>query len=428
MKPNRWAIHTHKSFFFHVCRFIAFIMMLSLILSACDLENGERTPSETIISSSQATMALQSDPIQDSIAQRCEQILAFYYDVYTSAEKVAEGNAPVLSGADIAEIEDLLIVAGFDVIVRNGVYPPYLITGDRFHLFWDQVQNSENAEQEVIEISDTGGLSYTLFRNEDGKCSVYFASYGFDSAGRPQALSYEKHTVQDMELTERGNFYYRIFPAGDKHYADYSLIRLTPPDKALYDLTAKYIMPIGYQAANIFLVDWNERDFGDLSFNDLFEYLYSARNGTSINYTEYPINDGTFFKGVTVGYYEIPSELFESTILPYFSVTIESFRKAAFYDEYRAYYPWKPFLTNDAVWYPYIEPSVVGCTENDDGTITLYVDVLSTDLKTDRLFSHKVTIRLLEDGNFQYVGNQITFQMEPGLPPGEVRLSYNRNG
>ena len=65
---------------------------------------------------------------------------------------------------------------------------------------------------------------------------------------------------------------------------------------------------------------------------------------------------------------------------------------------------------------------------NSDGTMTLSVEVLSTDLKTDCLFSHDVTVRPLENGSFQYVGNQTTYQTEYGLPPAESRFEVDQMG
>lgn len=41
--------------------------------------------------------------------------------------------------------------------------------------------------------------------------------------------------------------------------------------------------------------------------------------------------------------------------------------------------------------------------------------MLSTDLKTDCLFAHEVTVRPLENGRFQYVGNKVTYQTEYGF-------------
>ena len=62
---------------------------------------------------------------------------------------------------------------------------------------------------------------------------------------------------------------------------------------------------------------------------------------------------------------------------------------------------------------------------NSDGTLTLTVAMLSTDLKTDCLFAHEVTVRPLENGRFQYVGNKVTYQTEYGLPFCEPRITWN---
>lgn len=51
--------------------------------------------------------------------------------------------------------------------------------------------------------------------------------------------------------------------------------------------------------------------------------------------------------------------------------------------------------------------------------------MLSTDLKTDCLFAHEVTVRPLENGRFQYVGNKVTYQTEYGLPFCEPRITWN---
>lgn len=409
----------------NICKFLALLLLLAAVLPACGQPRDEAEPTQTMHEDTQPL-----DPEREEIEKRCADILAVYYDTYMAAEKTAGDDllkSQVLSDSSIDKIEDILTDTGLDVIDSNGAYPSYLTTPDRFRDFWGKVQRGMDADQELIQISRAGDLVYTVLKNRNGKCTAYYMTYEFDAEGAPCVMNYEKHTVQDMELTDRGNFYYRIYPAGDKSYADYTLIRLNPPDQTLYDLTAKYILPIGYKSANIFVVDWNEEDLGDLSFNDLFEYFYREQNDAWFSAEEYPSGTNTFFDDVAVRYYEIPAGLFETTVMPYFSVSQDNFRDAAFYDGEADCYPWKPYLTNDVVWYPSIEPEVAAYSENVDGTITLYVDVLSTDLKTDCLFSHEVTIRLLENGDHQYVGNKITFQTEVGLPSGVHRLSYSKS-
>ena len=125
--------------------------------------------------------------------------------------------------------------------------------------------------------------------------------------------------------------------------------------------------------------------------------------------------------------YEIPATEFEKIVMPYFNINIETFRKLAQYNAEGDYYPWRPLETNDFVrlWYYTIEPEVTAYTVNSDGTITLTVEVLSTDLKMDCLFTHEVTIRPLENGQFQYVWNCITYQTEYGLPYSVPRLMWD---
>ena len=102
-------------------------------------------------------------------------------------------------------------------------------------------------------------------------------------------------------------------------------------------------------------------------------------------------------------------------------------RDLAFYDGERDSYPWRQLQSEEVVSllrYYTMEPEVTAYKENPDGTLCLTVQVLSTDLKTDCLFSHQVTIRPLEGGGFQFTGNRILTQGEKGLPYCQSRLSW----
>ena len=89
-------------------------------------------------------------------------------------------------------------------------------------------------------------------------------------------------------------------------------------------------------------------------------------------------------------------------------------------------YPWRQIVTNDFVFLHYYtcEPQVVAYKSNSDGTITLTVEMLSTDLKMDCLFAHEVTVRPFSDGTFHYVGNKVIFQTGYGLPFCEPRSTW----
>lgn len=397
------------------------ILLIALILSACGTpveETVQNTSAEETIIENE-TSTLPSDPMQKRVQQRCEEIVWLYDDLYLRADKTEPQNqwdAPVLLQSSIDAIENLLIDEGLDVMDTNGAYPSYLTTAENFYAFWDAVKQQETTEQEVISIRDSGTLVYRLFTYQDGVAYVYNMSYPVDGSADPY---YEKHEVLDWELTDKGNFYYRIYPAGDKHYADYSLIRLVSPDLELYDLTMKYIWAGGYIGTNMFLTDWTENDWKNLSFNDLWEYLYYNYYGEQF------LSDGYTYIQDQYSY-EIPSAEFEKVVLPYFNIDLDTFRELAQYNAEGDYYPWRQVESNDYVFLYYytIDPEVTAYRVNSDGTITLTVEMLSTDLKMDCLFAHEVTIRPLENGQFQYIGNKVTYQTEYGLPYCVPRLMW----
>lgn len=408
------------------------VLMLSMAVffTACGQSSHETAPDsimEETVASTVSTQPLdsvdyiqQTDPMQERLEKRCEEIASLYYDLYLSADKTEPENRwedPTLSQSSIDAIENLLLSAGYDVMDTNGEYPSYLPTSDRFYKFWDTVKRREVAEQEVITILETGNLSYRLFTYNEGGAYFYCMVYYQDGVTEPY---FEKHEIKDWELTEKGNFYFRILPADDKHYPDFTLIRLVSPNIELYDMTLRYIMPVNYLATNLFLIDWTESDFSKVSFNDLFEFLYYSRHGRQVGSNNYTFAPNRYS-------YEIPAAEFEEIVMPYFNIDIETFRKLAQYDTESNYYPWRPLETNDFVklWYYTIEPEVTAYTVNSDGTITLTVEVLSTDLKMDCLFVHEVTIRPLENGQFQYVGNRVTYQTEYGLPYSVPRLMWD---
>ena len=393
------------------------LMILVILLSACSGPDDGSRPS---ISNGHSTPESQSDPIQEMIEQRCKEITSMYYDLYVSADKTepqSKWDDPVLSQSSIDAIENLLIEAGLDILDSNGVYPSHLVTADNFYRFWDDATQDQSTEQEIIAICENGSLSYRLFIHQDGVTYVHSMGYSIDGDSE---TNYEKHKVLEWELTDEGNFYYRIYPAGNKSYSDFALIRMVESDVELYDLTMKYIWAGGYVGTNIFLIDWTEDDFGDLSFNDLFESLYYDCNGKQFSPEgyEYIIEQDCCM---------IPAAEFEAVVRPYFDIDMEVFREMARYDVNEDTYPWRQIQSNDFVflYYYMVEPEVTEYKVNSDGTITLTVEMLSTDLATDCLFAHELTVRPLDNGKFQFVGNRITYQTEYGLPFCEPRLTWN---
>lgn len=337
------------------------------------------------------------------------------------AVETPEGTAPVkLSQADIDSMEETLLDAGYPTVDTDAIYPAYLGNPESLYDFWKAVCAGKDAAQTVIRVSEDGGFWHTYLFQEKGQRGCLLTRLAWDGENAAYVQACELLPLYDMELVDWGVFYYRMYPANDPHYIDYNQLRLAPADQELYDLNRKYIIPVGYQMVNLFLCDWQEGNWGELSFNDLFEYLYEKDTGERFEWDELSVWD-TSTRTI------LPAQLFESTVLPYFRVSLEDFREICGYDEVRESYPWRPAFGDDlASWhYPMCEPEIQSQTQNDDGTITLAVQVYSPDLKTNRLFAHEITIRPLAGGGFQYVGNRVTYVSDRGLPPNMARFDLD---
>ena len=75
--------------------------------------------------------------------------------------------------------------------------------------------------------------------------------------------------------------------------------------------------------------------------------------------------------------------------------------------EAEAGYPWVELSCVTWDYQPVMVPDVTAFQSNDDGTLTLTVEVISAEEGTDQLFTHELTVRPLAGGRFQYVSNRV---------------------
>lgn len=346
------------------------------------------------------------DTMYRRLEKRCREVAATYRSAFETEN---------LSDSSVLDAEECLLCAGLSVYITNEENWPYLPSGDSLISFLDGVTEDTAGEWEIFSVDDAGKLSLRLFSNENGEFRVYNMEYPLD--GEPY---YEVNVIQDWALTETGSFYYRVYAAGNKHYADYSRIRLNPSDPELFALTKQYVQAGGYVGTNLYLTNWSEDDWQDLHFNDIWEYLYQHTYGTAVPTENYAFAPET-------NQYQIPATEFETLLLSYFAIEPQTLRQLAHYDPETERYPWRQVETEDYLFLQFYttDAAVTACQENPDGTLTLTVDVASADLKTDRLFSHMLTVRPLQNGTFQFVRNQLTYQIEYGLPFCTSRLTWD---
>ena len=350
------------------------------------------------------------------------KIATLYKDLYIKSEKNESDYIQydfILNQDDIDNIENFLISKEYPVINSDEKYPEYLENANIFYNFWNKVSIGENADQNVIFIHPNGSMLYMILKQYDNIKYRIGITVEWDDKNEPYVYDTEYCEITEWDLVDNTNFYYMTHRVGPM-YDDYILIRLKEVDKKLYDLNAKYILPIGYVYNNMFICDWSYKDYGMLCFNDLLEGLYMVRNNKYFNIEEYP----KVTEPYTYSY--IPSSLFESTIMPYFDISLQEFRKKCLYDKELDIYPWQEICNVNFASYPSVEPEVISYKENEDGTIILTVNARCNDFKTTCLFSHEVTIRQFEDGTYHYLGNKVIYKSEYELPTSEPRLPMQR--
>ena len=273
-------------------------------------------------------------------------------------------------------------------------------------VFCDSVEKQEKAEVTILQVSSLGGFSVYHLQTENGVVHVKRCYYGYkdgimksEDEGEYQT-DYWRYT-DDGYLMFSGTYfseelYVLTLSSAEEHVA----FRILPLDAKCRELNEKYLLPIGYELNNMFLVDWNEDDFGDLNFYDMFDLLYPKLHNEKFPY----VADDNLGIGAV---YHIPKTEFENVIMEYFNIDSETLQSKTVYDSEDSTYEYKPrgFEEVEYPEYPYSE--VIGYTENSDGTITLTANVVFPYSGNSKVYAHEVVIRPLEDGRVQYVSNRI---------------------
>lgn len=394
---------------------ILFLIICLLLLSGCKKSSDDM---QIIHKELEKYMVFNLNELKEE----CIQLANSYQSIYMNSEKIISQYIPYetsLPQDSIDKIEDYLISNGYSVINSDIKYPSYLENVDSFYQFYEDSTKGKEVEKEILSIMPNGGMLYSILKNKNGKKYQAIVTIQWNENNEPYVDDAEYHEINDWELVNNTDFYY-LTPLKGPMYDVYSFIRLKEVDKELYDLNEKYILPVGYIFNNMFITDWKYQEYEELCFNDLLEAFYRKK------YQEYfPVEDYPKISEI-VDYSYIPASLFENTIIPYFDISLTEFRKKCLYNKDRDAYPWQDIVGENFSSYPNVEPEVVKYQKNDDGTITLTIDVRCNEYKTSRLFSHEVKIRLLENEKYQYLSNKVIYKGNYELPKNQPRLPMQR--
>lgn len=337
---------------------------------------------------------------EDFIA-KSKEIATSYQEVYKNAAQ--ENTLGTLD--TMKRMIACLGAAGYTAVdVKNQVD---MTNSDSVKDFIFKVEDKKKAETTIVCVLDNGGFIRYDFKASKGEVLVT-SSYLSWSNNLPVVNAKEEYMANTWKYSEDGYLFFEQYHMpGYDGPSGHTALRVEPLDEKCREFNQKYIYPIGYGSNNMFLLDWNENDYGELDFNDLFPILYPLVYGNSIPYE-------MTYEGEL---YNVDGDEFEKVIKSYFNIDSEVLRSKTTYLEEDGVYEYRTRGFNDLGWTPNIPyPEVVQYEDNMDGTIKLTVHVVYPEENVSCAFSHEVVVRLLANGNVQYVSNHVissNHNMEP---------------
>ena len=271
--------------------------------------------------------------------------------------------------------------------------------------FCEAVEAAERAKLTIVVPACSGSFTKYDFETEKGDVYIVRGYYQYEN-GHMQNRSTAIYSADAWQYTEEGYLMFEGSYYTAESYVlvfsdepEYAAFRAAPLEEKCRELNRKYILPVGYQMNKLFMTNWSEEDFAGIDFYDLFDVLYEEASGQSNPYQmDANPNVGTI--------YHIPAEEFEGVIMQYFKLDQETLRSRTTYLPQEKAYEYRPrgFYELGYTNIPY--PEVVDYEEKPDGTLELIVNVVFPYEKTAKAYSHKVVVRPLQDGGFQYVSNE----------------------
>ena len=372
--------------------FIAISIMILLSVPGCGdthLEDEQVVESEIAVQDQQQNVKDN----EDEIIEICSQLY----------KKASEENKI----ADLEMIRSIVNQFG-----ENG-YPAVdsrnqidMTEAEQVEWFCEMVDTQEEAEITIIEVSYLGGFVKYDLETKDGNVDVVRSYYKYENGNMKREVT-GSYQAEYWNYTEDGYLMFSGVWFSEELYVlelsgaeEHTALRVQPLDETYRELSRKYLLPIGFEQNNMFIVDWSEDDFGELNFYDMFDLLYPKVYGTNIPY----VADDNLGVGAV---YQIPKDDFERVILPYFDIDSETLQSKTIYNAEDKTYEYKPrgFEEVEYPEYPYSE--VIGFTENGDGTLTLTANVVFPYVGDSKVYAHEVVVRPLENGGVQYVSNRI---------------------
>ena len=342
----------------------------------------------------------------------CKKGMELISDIYKQADKGEVSNV-VLSDKVIEKMQKKLKETNCPV--ASMVAYSNMENYEKMDKFLKVCKKKTAGEMVVYEICSDGGIERMKYCFDGEDLYVLNAKAVWNEKNKAEFTWISYTRIKEWNYTKKGWFGYELCvpePPEVSEIVDGSfLLRIKPMNKENREYSEKCVQKIGYQGNNLLCSDWNQNQLDGLDYNGLYEYLYQQKYKARLEADDYP--DG------------IPRDEFEGLIMEYLPVTSGQLQKYAVFDEEKQTYAneqlgcfnYAPSFFGTSV------PEVVAIKETKDGTVTLTVDaVCDMVLCEDALITHELTVRFVEDGTFQYLGNKIVGGEIANIPNYQYRF------
>lgn len=342
----------------------------------------------------------------------CRTMMELIFDIYEDADKGIASNV-VLNDETILEMQKKLMETECPVaaLVTYSNMENY----ESVDYFLKECMAGKSGSVVVYEIHDDGGIGRMKFIFDGSDMYVVSARGMWNDNGKP-GMSYISYTrIKEWKYTDKGWFCYKLCvpePPEISEIMDGScLIRIKPMTEKQREMSERCVGGLGYQGNNILCSNWDTDHMEELDFNGMYEYLYAMKYGDKFNSENYPNG--------------IPKEEFESLIMEYLPITAEQIREYAVFDEENQTYMWVRLGCGNytPTFFGTSLPEVTNIKENEDGIVTLTVEaVCDMVICDDAVITHELKVRFMEDGSFQYLGNEILNDGIMHIPDYQYRI------
>lgn len=272
-----------------------------------------------------------------------------------------------------------------------------MVNREKVEEFCKAAEKEEQAAVDIVVVFDEGEIIQYHLESMNGKINVRLCQVKWKD-NSPQANYYDEYEAYEWKYTEKGYLFLEEYhPPGFDGAPGETGFRVQPLDKTCRELNRKYVMPLGYALNNLLITNWDNQNYTELDFYDLYEKMYYMKYGKQV---PYEANYGG-------AEYEVPEDEFEEVIKTYLPFSNTEIEKGTFYNSDNRTFRYRPRGLYDCE-FPYEPyPEVISYEKLQDGTLKLTIEAVWEIRMLDQAITSELMIKPMEDGSFQYLSNKV---------------------